>query len=83
MQDETSELNVETGTKRKRQPDIRNSINESAHNVYLKMMRTAYQMALTPSMPHSHFQLLVKCQRDNGVRLVEGKQNNKAGIDHC
>jgi len=43
-------------------------------------MRTAYELAHNPFMPHSHFEILVKCQRQNGVRLVEGRHNNKAGI---
>ena len=36
-------------------------------------------MAQVPSMPHRHFQLLVKIQRENEVRLIEGHDNNKAG----
>ena len=60
------------------QPDIRKSIDSSAKGVYLKMMKTAWKMALTLPMPHKHFSVLVKCQRINGVRLVAGKDNNKA-----
>ena len=40
-------------------------------------MWTAYEM--TQSMPHRNFQLLVKIQRENQVRLVEGLDNNKVG----
>ena len=40
-------------------------------------MKTAW--ALTPTMPHKHFSVLVKYQRINGVRLVARKDNNKAG----
>ena len=36
-------------------------------------------MVQTPSMPHRHFQVLVKIQRENGVLLVEGHDNNEAG----
>ena len=43
------------------------------------MMKTAWEMALTPSMPHKHFSVLVKCQRINGICLVVGKDNKKAG----
>lgn len=43
------------------------------------MIKTAYEMALKPSMPHSHFEVLIKCQRLNGVQLVEGKGHNRAG----
>ena len=65
--------------KKPSQPDIRKSIDSSAKGVYLKMMKTAWEMALTPSTPHKHFSVLVKCQRINGVCLVAGKDNNKAG----
>ncbi|XP_065662451.1 zinc finger protein 862-like [Hydra vulgaris] len=48
----------------------------------LKMIRTAYEMALNPSMPHSHFKTLIKCQRLNGVLLLEGEDNNKAAREY-
>ena len=62
------------------QTNIRDVVIGSAEDAYMKLMRTAYEMALTPSMPHKHFEVLVKCQRENGVRLVDGRHNNKAGI---
>ena len=46
---------------------------------YLKLMLVAHEMVQTPSMPHRHFQFLVKIQRENGVLLVEGHDNNEAG----
>ena len=48
-------------------------------------MKTAYEMALTLSMPHKHFKVLVKCQRANGIRLVEGKDGGNAAREfiHC
>ena len=61
------------------QPDIRKSIDSSAKGIYLKKMNTACKMALTPFMPHKHFSVLVKYQSINGVSLVAGKDNNKAG----
>ena len=39
-----------TPAKRPRQPDIRAAITESAFEGYLKLMKTAYEMALVPSM---------------------------------
>lgn len=60
------------------QPDIRLSLNNSARDSFLKLIRTAYEMALNPSMPLKHFKILVKCQRENGVRLVEGKDDSNA-----
>ena len=61
--------------------DMENSLPITRDNrkALLKMIRTAYEMALKPSMPHSHFKLLIKCQRLNGVLLLEGKNDNKAG----
>ena len=61
------------------QPDMRKSVDSSAKGVYLKTMKTAWEIALTPSMPHKHFSVLVKCQKINGVHLVAEKDNNKAG----
>ena len=58
---------------------IAESLNSNAEEMYKRLMRTAWNMATTPSMPHTHFSVLVKCQRENGVRLVEGRDNNKAG----
>ena len=46
-------------------------------------MRTAYEMAMTPSMSHRHFEILVKCQRENGVKLIKGRDNNRAGNHIC
>ena len=55
-------------------------INNNSEEVYKHKMWTAWNMVNTPSMPHSHFSVLVKCQRENGVCLVEGRDNNKAGL---
>ena len=75
------ELGGPSSSKRKKsfQPDIRKIVDSSAKGVYLKMMKTAWEMALTPSMPPKYFSVLVKCQRIDGVHLVAGKDNNKAG----
>ena len=58
---------------------MRKSVDSSAKGVYQKMMKIAWAMALATSMSHKHFSVLVKYQRINGVRFVEGKENNKAG----
>ena len=42
-------------------------------------MQTAYEMAQVPSIPHRHLQLLARIGQENGVQLVEGHNNNKAG----
>ena len=66
------ELTEPSSSKRKKssQPDMRKSVDSSAKGVYQKMMKTAWAMALTTSMPHKHFSVLVKYQRINGVRFV-------------
>ena len=73
------------GMKRPLQPDIANCLNESARESFKKLTKTAYEMALTLSMPHKHFKVLVKCQRANGVRLVLGKDGGNAAREfiHC
>ena len=57
------ELTEPSSSKRKKssQPDIRKSVDSSAKGVYLKMKKTACEMALTPSMLPKHFSVLVKC----------------------
>lgn len=42
------------------------------------MMKTAYELALHPTMPLTHFKTLIKCQRMNGVRLIDGRDDEKA-----
>ena len=69
------------GNKRPRSSTIINkAINNNSEEVYKCMMRTTWNMANTPSMPHSHFSVLVKCHSENGVCLVEGRDNKKAGL---
>ena len=45
----------QTNVKKPSQPDIRKTVDSSAEGVYLKMTKTVWKMALTPSMPHKHF----------------------------
>ena len=61
---------------------IDEAINNNSEEVYKHMIRTTWNMANTPSMPHPHFSVLVKCQCENGVCLVEGRDNNKAVFFH-
>lgn len=65
-----------THTKKK---DIQKSITSLAETAYLKLMRTAYEMTLTPSMPHNHSEVLEKFQRQNDVRLIEEKHDHRVG----
>lgn len=49
-------------------------MRQSSEEAYLKMFRTAYTLALEPTLPSRQFKTLVKVQRENGVRLIEGKR---------
>lgn len=42
-------------------------------------------MAMTPTMPQSHFSVLVKCLKENNVRLIERKEDGRTGREfvHC
>lgn len=39
---------------------------------YRKLFRTAYELAMNPTLPMAQFKTLVKVQKQNGVRLIEG-----------
>ncbi|XP_057313455.1 uncharacterized protein LOC130654829 [Hydractinia symbiolongicarpus] len=67
----------QTGQGTKWKCAIESSIKTLARDCYKKLLRTACNFASTPSMPHKHFSVLVKYQRENGVRLVRGKDNDK------
>ena len=60
------------------QTSVLSSINNSSHAAYKKLLNTAYKLAMTPSMPYEHFKVLVKCQRKNGVHLIQGCDNGRA-----
>ena len=45
-------------------------------------MRTAYELA-THSRPFTDFELLVKVQKQNGVPLLEGKQDRRIARELC
>ena len=44
----------------------------------MKLFRTAYELAINPTLPLSQFKTLVKIQRKNGSRLIEGHDSGKA-----
>ena len=60
------------------QPRVNELQEKAIRDNYRKMIRTAYELALNPQFPLSSFKLLVKCQRMNGVRLIDGKDDCKA-----
>ena len=49
--------------------DIWECIISSAESTYLKLVWRAYEMAQTLSMPHKHFEVLVKCQKDKTMSI--------------
>ena len=49
-----------------------NLIQQSSDEAYLKMLQTAYALALEPTLPSQQFKT-VKVQHENGVRLIEGE----------
>lgn len=60
------------------QPRVDILQENASRDMYTKMIRTAYELALNSQYPLTSFKLLVKCQRMNGVRLVDGKDDCKA-----
>ena len=61
-------------------PTIQSSIKTISRQDYKKLLQATWNLACTPSIPHSHFNILVKSQRKNGVCLTDGKDNHKAGM---
>ena len=74
--------NFPVGAKRLVQPRIALTIDKNSSIVYEKMIRTAYNLALHPTLPLKTFKLLVKCQRENGVALVSGKDDHRAASEY-
>ena len=55
-----SEYNQLPTEAKRKATNIQRALLDSFEMCYLKLMRTAYEMAQVPSVPHRHFQLLVK-----------------------
>ena len=55
------------------QPSILTSITTASETAMTKMIRTAYELAINPTLPLMQYKTLVKVQRVNGVRLIEGR----------
>ena len=54
------------------QPRIDHMITKVSHDAHRKLLVTAYELAITPTMPLRHFSVLVNVQRQNGVQVIEG-----------
>ena len=62
-----------TGSNTLVQPKISNALKAASEGAYKKMLRTAYTLTMEATLPSRQFKTLVKCQRENGVRLIDGK----------
>ena len=60
------------------QQDIVSMTKSSTKDGYMKLFPTAYELAMNPTLPLSQFKTLVKVQRNNGSRLIEGHDTRKA-----
>ena len=49
--------------------------NNNTKNIYVKMVMTAYELAVTPTVSLTQFKTFIKVQRQNGVVLVKGNIN--------
>ena len=52
---------------------------DNSREAYTKLIRTAYELALNPTLAMKQFKTLVKVQWQNGVWLIEGHNDGKAG----
>ena len=44
----------------------------NSKDAFIQSTRTAHELAMNPTIPLNQFTTLVKVQRQNGVRLVQG-----------
>ena len=61
---------------------IQSFIKASAWQDYKKLLQTTWNLVCTPSIPDSHFNILVKRWRENNVCLIDGKDNRKAVMSY-
>ncbi len=67
------------------QTNVATAFEKATKDAYRKLMKCAYEMAMEPTMPQSHFSVLVKCLKANNVRLIERKEDGRTGREfvHC
>ena len=56
------------------QPTIETTKSSGAVICYIRLMNTAYKLAITPTFSMNQFQMLIKIQRKNGVKFIAGKK---------
>jgi hypothetical protein len=64
-------VDVVEGTKKQLRVDV--LTKSTSREAYHRLLITAYEMALHPSMSLSNFEVLIKIQRMNGVRFISGE----------
>ena len=55
------------------QPRIDHVCDKNVREGYIKLFRTACTLTIEPTLPLSQFKALVKVQRENSVRLIQGE----------
>ena len=66
----------------RKQTSIVDSSRQATESAHMKLLKTAYHLAMTPTMPLSHFEVLVKVQKTNGVNLIQGNQDGRAAREY-
>ena len=56
------------------QPTIETTTSSGARICYIRLMNTANELVTTPTFSMNQFQTLIKIQRKNGVKFIEGKK---------
>ena len=79
---DVGETVTKTAGARGTQPAINSFIDKSAHEVYKKLFNTAYNL-INERLPYSKFRVLVKCIKESGVKLIEGKDDGRAAREYC
>ena len=54
------------------QRDLGSMFQNNSKDAFIQSTRTAHELAMNPTIPLNQFTTLVKVQRQNGVRLVQG-----------
>ena len=54
------------------QRNVESMFLDSSKDAFVKLTRTAYELAMNPTLSLNQFKTLVKVQCQNGVRLVKG-----------
>ena len=54
----------------------------AAKAAHKKLLNTAYQLAMMPTRLLQHFEILIKVQKSNGVKLIQGKQDGRAAKEY-